>query len=78
MTAVPFLSQVNRLVIMCWWYPVILGKVKIMEHIDMIKALMLKVYLFNFSVRLGYVCIRNRGPAAANCFIAWHLGEVEQ
>lgn len=43
----------------------------------MIKAFMVKVYLFHFSVRLGSVCIRNGEPRAVNCFIALHLGEEQ-
>jgi len=43
-----------------------LGRVKIIEHIDMIKAFMVKGDLFNFSVRLKSVHVRNREPRTVN------------
>lgn len=44
----------------------------------MIKAFMVKVYLFHFSVRLGSIHLRNRKPRAVNSvFIAWCLREEQ-
>lgn len=72
MIAVPFLSQVNRILIM-YLVMIILGKVKIVEKIDMVKAaFMLKTYLFNFSIVMGSIYIWSRKLRAVQlCFIAW-------
>lgn len=70
--AVPFLSQANRIIIM-YLVMIILGKVKIVENIDMVKAFMLKTCLFNFSIAMGSIYTWSRKLRAVQlCFITWH------